>query len=443
MKEDRVREAAIDAKQDDELDLNLGLWLEPRHHLRNLGNPVVGDDSSLTMPIWGKVGTRSEQELDRLSLTELRGKRVLQALRRLEARKKRDDKRKLKSNALAGDANERLLRFEDYRVAGRERDGADFEGLRLGSTETRAKRELQALRRHEARKKRDDKRKLKANALAGNASEKLLWFERAAGRESDGGDSERLRKGGNWNCNAATTPFLVRPACKLDCSQSNVMMAEKNSGLVVDGVSDQLKRSVSSCSRGSSSGVSDYQSTSSQGGSSSDGGSHSSHSSYPLDLTIKNCSTTFHHNSQQSAPNSIKSKPSCSVSTYQLEPVEIPMKVQSQTNSSNLDQSQTSPSKREVTKGDKLELRKPPKPKTHLSNRPQLFPNMPCVATTGNGPNGKRITGFLYKYTKLEVSIVCICHGTSFSPAGFVEHAGGVGIENPLRHITISPSASN
>ncbi|XP_051131973.1 ninja-family protein Os03g0419100-like isoform X2 [Andrographis paniculata] len=62
---------------------------------------------------------------------------------------------------------------------------------------------------------------------------------------------------------------------------------------------------------------------------------------------------------------------------------------------------------------------------------------MPCVSATGNGPNGKTITGFLCKYTNNEVTIVCGCHGNSFSPAEFVEHAGGVNISNPLRHITV------
>ncbi|GJS88456.1 ninja family, Jas TPL-binding domain protein [Tanacetum coccineum] len=66
---------------------------------------------------------------------------------------------------------------------------------------------------------------------------------------------------------------------------------------------------------------------------------------------------------------------------------------------------------------------------------------MPCVSTTGNGPNGKTINGFLYRYTKNEVSIVCVCHGHSFSPAGFVEHAGSVDIVHPLKHITIFPTA--
>lgn len=70
-----------------------------------------------------------------------------------------------------------------------------------------------------------------------------------------------------------------------------------------------------------------------------------------------------------------------------------------------------------------------------------LLARMPCVSTTGNGPNGKTVSGFLYRYTKHEVSIVCVCHGRSFSPAGFVEHAGGVDIVHPLKHITIFPAA--
>lgn len=78
-------------------------------------------------------------------------------------------------------------------------------------------------------------------------------------------------------------------------------------------------------------------------------------------------------------------------------------------------------------------------PQTECNGASHL-PPMPCVSTTGNGPNGKTITGFLYRYTKTEVCIVCVCHGTSFSPAEFVKHAGGVDVEHPLRHITIVPS---
>lgn len=67
--------------------------------------------------------------------------------------------------------------------------------------------------------------------------------------------------------------------------------------------------------------------------------------------------------------------------------------------------------------------------------------DMPCVSTTGNGPNGKKINGFLYTYGKgEEVRIVCVCHGSFLSPAEFVKHAGGTEVEHPLRHIVVNPS---
>ncbi|XP_065876271.1 uncharacterized protein [Euphorbia lathyris] len=84
---------------------------------------------------------------------------------------------------------------------------------------------------------------------------------------------------------------------------------------------------------------------------------------------------------------------------------------------------------------------KPPKPLSQQQTTPPPLPYMPCVSTTGNGPNGKTINGFLYRYTKNEVSIICVCHGSSFSPAEFVQHAGGTDVLNPLRHITVIPSA--
>lgn len=64
-------------------------------------------------------------------------------------------------------------------------------------------------------------------------------------------------------------------------------------------------------------------------------------------------------------------------------------------------------------------------------------PQMPCVSATGNGPNGRTVTGFLHRYNTTEVSIVCVCHRSLFSPAEFVKHAGGVDVSHPLRHITV------
>ncbi|XP_060959241.1 ninja-family protein AFP3-like [Cannabis sativa] len=62
------------------------------------------------------------------------------------------------------------------------------------------------------------------------------------------------------------------------------------------------------------------------------------------------------------------------------------------------------------------------------------------ISTKGEGPNGKRFTGFLYRYAKSEVNIVCVCRGTAFSPAEFVEHAGCTDVSTPLKHITVIPS---
>ncbi|KAI4352462.1 hypothetical protein L6164_006712 [Bauhinia variegata] len=70
-----------------------------------------------------------------------------------------------------------------------------------------------------------------------------------------------------------------------------------------------------------------------------------------------------------------------------------------------------------------------------------VLEDMPCVTTKGEGPDGKRIQGFLYRYRKgEEVRIVCVCHGTFLTPAEFVKHAGGGDVAHPLKHIVVSPS---
>ncbi|VVB04443.1 unnamed protein product [Arabis nemorensis] len=70
-----------------------------------------------------------------------------------------------------------------------------------------------------------------------------------------------------------------------------------------------------------------------------------------------------------------------------------------------------------------------------------IIEDMPCVSTTGDGPNGKKIDGFLYRYRKgEEVRIVCVCHGSFLSPAEFVKHAGGGDVAHPLKHIVVNPS---
>ncbi|XP_010528407.1 PREDICTED: ninja-family protein AFP3 [Tarenaya hassleriana] len=85
----------------------------------------------------------------------------------------------------------------------------------------------------------------------------------------------------------------------------------------------------------------------------------------------------------------------------------------------------------------------PEKPDNSGENRAKetVLEDMPFVSTKGDGPNGKRIEGFLYRYRKgEEVRIVCVCHGSFLSPAEFVKHAGGGDVAHPLKHIVVNPS---
>jgi len=71
----------------------------------------------------------------------------------------------------------------------------------------------------------------------------------------------------------------------------------------------------------------------------------------------------------------------------------------------------------------------------------KIMEDMPMVSSKVEGPNARRIDGFLYRYKKGEdVRIVCVCHGSFLTPAEFVKHAGGGDVSNPLRHIVVNPS---
>jgi hypothetical protein len=76
--------------------------------------------------------------------------------------------------------------------------------------------------------------------------------------------------------------------------------------------------------------------------------------------------------------------------------------------------------------------------------RKSMMEDMPMVSSKVDGPNGKKIDGFLYKYRKgEEVRIVCVCHGHFLTPKEFVKHAGGGDdVTNPLRHIVVNPAPS-
>ncbi|XP_030444563.1 ninja-family protein 6-like [Syzygium oleosum] len=61
------------------------------------------------------------------------------------------------------------------------------------------------------------------------------------------------------------------------------------------------------------------------------------------------------------------------------------------------------------------------------------------VTTTGDGPEGKKVDGFLYKYSKGDhIFIVCFCHGVFLNPIDFVKHANHTDWSNPMKHIAVT-----
>eukprot|EP00268_Persea_americana_P032294 TRINITY_DN316_c1_g1_i1.p1 TRINITY_DN316_c1_g1~~TRINITY_DN316_c1_g1_i1.p1 ORF type:complete len:481 (+),score=89.38 TRINITY_DN316_c1_g1_i1:256-1698(+) len=202
--------------------------------------------------------------------------------------------------------------------------------------------------------------------------------------------------------------------------------------------SDQNDGSMGS----SSSAVSDNQSASLQGGSSTETRSHSSHSPFEQ--------TQTHVSPVHRAEGPVEHRGS----SHQIEPSQD---AEITTDKPVLINAQISPRKREeaIPVNEPISDTKSPPPRRPLTptndvgidgkedkqqNPPSTpsLPRMPCVSTTG--PNGKTITGLLYRYTKTEVSIICLCHGSSFSPEEFVKHAGGTDVSHPLRHIVVVPS---
>ncbi|OIW16741.1 hypothetical protein TanjilG_14511 [Lupinus angustifolius] len=100
----------------------------------------------------------------------------------------------------------------------------------------------------------------------------------------------------------------------------------------------------------------------------------------------------------------------------------------------------SSPDSPSVTLRNQFNNQSSPENRTKDTVR-NLLEDMPCVSTKGDGPDGKKIDGFLYRYGKgEEVRIVCVCHGSFLTPAEFIKHAGGGEVANPLKHIVVSPS---
>ncbi|KAL7101032.1 hypothetical protein ACP275_08G031400 [Erythranthe tilingii] len=78
-------------------------------------------------------------------------------------------------------------------------------------------------------------------------------------------------------------------------------------------------------------------------------------------------------------------------------------------------------------------------PTTKTETNAVAMPEMPYVTTKEAGANGKKIEGFLYKYRKGGVKIVCVCHGLFLTPAQFLNHGGFLNVDHPLKHIVVNP----
>ncbi|KAF5741288.1 putative UPF0737 protein AFP3 [Tripterygium wilfordii] len=361
-----------------------------------------------------------------------------------------------------------------------------------------AKREIQAARRQEAKKKREEKQQRKrmckgqngdyVNEFEFDMKERICKRNKISDAGSGSNDeisnvNGKLTGEQSRDCNLFSNPmaYIASPMCPVMAMQNQLpplqcvpvtngfaypyMMpcwAESRTGVgsernVIRPVANRSLRpieatseSVLSLSICSSSTVSENHSSTQQGGSNSDTISHSN-----VSLQEQNQKNDTKEAAEDGvSAHLLESAESINKSTNRIDqpassdafesttakPKEEPISETKPHNPSrNLlvstpEKTPPVPNTLRETKG------KPPMPVNSNPNTTPL-PHMPCVSTTGNGPNGKTINGFLYRYTKTEVSIVCVCHGATFSPAEFVQHAGGTDLSQPLRHITVIPSA--
>ncbi|XP_030454718.1 ninja-family protein 5-like [Syzygium oleosum] len=331
--------------------------------------------------------------------------------------------------------------------------GSDLETGGSGSeSDPERKRAMQAMGRFEAMRKREEKRQRKGAGGGGGADD-------AGGRSDPAGEPARKKakeEGANVEPGAEGAAGTAHPACP----PYLVVPVQFPYGPFVNGygfpywvqgpgkddgawglgqnVSEQSSSGKKSASSNgsqvcSSSGVSDCQGCSGrQGGTSCDAKNQSTASSRKRRLPERN---SPHHQSKSA------------------ELTDEPKNLLDEKADSTSPTRSTDPSKPKEDTG--LETQGPPRnPYRECADQRSASPNggagkpprpslpllrMPRVSTTGNGLNGKTVNGFLHKYTKAEISIVCTCHGFTFSPAEFVEHAGGTNVLHPLRHITMLP----
>ncbi|KAG9149344.1 hypothetical protein Leryth_003314 [Lithospermum erythrorhizon] len=323
------------------------------------------------------------------------------------------------------------------------------------------KREIQALRRREAIKKREEKQKRWASSRSkGGVHERIhLEMQRNQARAMDRerrenesseeffmkrdkmNNSAKLNMNNNGGGKDICLGNLVQPmrynnkCLKVfqngnNCGDSDLEHGDKR--VVSNGLIER-----------SSSAFLDYHSTSQKAGSSStDTGNHSNYSQEGQQQLTATATTDnpeisdFNGSSSRVQSDQANGKTPTILLTMSSSNIPSPEKCERTNKLNATPQAQPSSTSRQCNKPVIM----PPAPQGNKQS-PTPLPRMPLVSTTGNSPNGKTVNGFLYSYSKLEVSIVCVCHGRSFSPAEFVEHAGGVNISHPLKHITIVPTS--
>ncbi|XP_058103215.1 ninja-family protein 2-like [Magnolia sinica] len=287
----------------------------------------------------------------------------------------------------------------------------------LDSLKPQRKRFLFALRRQEAKKKRIEKKQQQLNRSNGipvnsHTCNGNMLSEGRAAKNGRFGNFDQMQYPSFSMVPVPMPCWAPNAAANASPSISGVGPYGLNSGFPEFERSDSKQNGSSSIS----SAVSDAQSASLHGSSGSHSRSHSSCTSFKklkADNQPQESARAVEHTKEKLTTWNTMNSISTTAKT-----ISTP---------SSLTKHPHSPTQRE---GNKENL-------TPLT--PSLS-QMPCVWTTGDGPNGKTVTGFLYRCTKTEISIICVCHGISFSPTEFVSHAGGTDISHPLRHIVVVPS---
>lgn len=204
----------------------------------------------------------------------------------------------------------------------------------------------------------------------------------------------------------------------------------------------------------SSSAISDYESRSSQGTSSNDTKSQSSTSSASKPLnrvsSLSNMQEQTVGSSELSASSQLEPPKSTEAALEKAPSVTAQSALATSTTTATheiqLTEASSFTKSSQQVSASNATTDQTGNPNISEDKRPPIqssLPKMPCVSTTGPGPNGKTISGFLYSYSRDEVSIVCVCHGTFLSPAEFVQHSGRTDLSHPERHIVVNPSPSS